>query len=222
LEGYASSIRAMPNQLFIQALVTITLVLEIIQEITLYYVQRQPKELGDIAWIVDRKNLTMTQMEDMWTALILPSSENHFIKKPLLSIRGADYSHFDARYGFKVGKSDDESARHLEWVYQTYGVRPSSGGIDPNRLFSEQREFLDSRDSVGLQLADILATILRRALNKHLQLVGWRNFGKLLVSKPSSSFMKLGGVDGPPVKLKGRAVWVFRILESKARSNSVI
>ncbi len=221
LNGYADYIRGMANQLFVQAFVTINLILEAIQELTLYYVQRQPKELGDIAWTVDRKDRTITQMEDMWTALILPMSESHFVKKPLLSPIGANFSQFDARYGITPEKTDNEMFRHLEWLYKTHGLKPPSGGeksLHAKRLLTEQLEFLDSRDSPGLQLADMLAMILRRALINHLQLSGWQNFGMLLVRKPGSSFLQLGGPGGPPRKLKGRAAWVFRVLESRAKS----
>ena len=40
-------------------------------------------------------------MEDTWSTLILPMSESHFVTKPLVCLRGADYSHFDARYGIR-------------------------------------------------------------------------------------------------------------------------
>jgi hypothetical protein len=56
LEELAAAIRRMPNQLFLQALLMIELVLKVIEESTLYYVQRLPTELGSIAWIIDRKN----------------------------------------------------------------------------------------------------------------------------------------------------------------------
>jgi hypothetical protein len=220
LSGFADYIRGMANQLFVQAFLTVNLVLEAVQELTLYYVQRQPRELGSIAWIVDRKDRTITQMEDMWTALILPWSESHFARKPLLSPIGADFSHFDARYGITPGKSDEEMSRHLEWLYKTYNLRPPSGSeksLDAKRLLTEQLEFLDSRDSPGLQLADMLAAILRRALMKHLQLSGWQNFGRLLTSKPNSPFLRLGGPEGIPPKVKGRAAYVYQVLKSKAK-----
>jgi len=48
--------------------------------------ERQPKELGEIAWIIDRKDRTITEMEETWTTLILPMSEYHFAKNPLNAI----------------------------------------------------------------------------------------------------------------------------------------
>ena len=56
-----------------------------------------------------------------------------------------------------------------------------SVGINAKLLLTEQRTFQDSRDSLGLQLSDMLAAILRRALNNRLQFPGWKDFGSLLV-----------------------------------------
>jgi hypothetical protein len=77
------AVREMPNQLFLQAFATWELIIRTIREGTLYFVQRQPEELGDIGWVVDRKDRTITQMEDTWSTLILPLSENAFAEKPL-------------------------------------------------------------------------------------------------------------------------------------------
>jgi len=223
LHDHADKIRAMPNQLLLQAFLTIELILEAIQEVTLYYAQRLPEELGDIAWYVDRKDRTITQMEEMWTTFILPMGEGHFAKHPLKALIGADYSHFDARYGIADKPYDPKIARHMDWVQQVHGTRFSEHGrnvLNANLLLSDQLEFVDSRDSLGVQFADMLATILRRALNDRLQVSGWREFGKLLVRKgqAGSSFLQLGLADGLPQTLESHAKMVCLALDSRAKS----
>jgi hypothetical protein len=223
LQTHASSMRAMPNQLFLQAFLTIELVLEVVEEATIYYVQRLPKELGEIAWFVDRKNRTITQMEEIWTTFILPAGESHFARNPLKTLIGADYSYFDARYGFTAETVDARMARHLDWIRQVHGTHPLDGGktaVDATLLLSGRREFVDSRDSLGVQLADMLATILRRALNDHLQFPGWKDFGKLLVRKgqPGSFFLQLGLADGTSRILEGYAKKVCLALDARAKS----
>jgi hypothetical protein len=176
------TVRKMPNQLFLQSELTISLVLAVVQTATLYFVQRKPSELHDIAWIVDRKGKTLTAMEETWSTLILPMSENHFMKTPLIMLKEADYSYF-SRYEIHP-TLDGQMAEHLRWAAAVYGkgepdlTKPVT---DSRRLLTEQLQFLDSRESLGLQLADMLATILRRALNGHLQKSGWEDFGKLVV-----------------------------------------
>ena len=153
LEELAAAIRRMPNQLFVQAFLTIDLVLKVIQESTLYYVQRLPAELGSIAWTIDQKNRTITEMETTWSTLVLPMSEGHFARTPLIQGREADYSHFDARYG--IAADDKEMSSHVQWMREAYGIRDvdRSLGLNAGLLLSEQREFADSASSLGLQLA---------------------------------------------------------------------
>jgi len=193
LQNLADAIRRMPDQLFLQAFLMIELVLKVIEESTLYYVQRLPEELASIAWIIDQKNKTITEMESTWSTVILPMSENHFARNPLATLVGADYSHFDARYG--IDPNDEEMKRHLAWTREAYGIRDADRppGLNAGLLLSEQRQFADSASSLGLQLADMLATILRRALNNRLQSPGWENYGRLLLAdKSSTPLLQLG------------------------------
>lgn len=193
LRELAAAIQRMPNQLFLQAFLTIELVLKVIQDSTLYYAQRLPAELGSIAWTIDQKNRTITEMETTWSTLVLPMSESHFARTPLLTLKEADYSHFDARYG--IAADDKEMSRHVLWVREAYGIRDLDRppGLNAGLLLSEQRQFADSAGSLGLQLADMLATILRRALNNRLQSPGWENYGRLLLAdKSSTPILQLG------------------------------
>lgn len=84
--------------------------------------QRLPAELGSIASIIDRKNRTITEMESTWSTLVLPMSESHFARKPLVALSGADYSHFDPGYG--IAANDEEITRHLQWMREVYGIPP--------------------------------------------------------------------------------------------------
>jgi hypothetical protein len=223
LQQMSDKILKMPNQLFLQAFATLRMLLKTVEEATLYYAQRMPEELGDIAWIIDRKDHTLTQMEEMWSTLILPISESHFARNPFGQMKEADYSHFNKRYTFTKGNADSEMVRHSEWVRETYGLQPfDEDDIAGNagRLFCEQRDFKDSLDSLGLQLADILATTLRRALNGNLQTNGWKEFGRLIVRRKNigSYFVQLGvGVAGP-INMPKHAAAVCRVLDRKAKA----
>src|SRR5260370_7932731 len=183
LHQIGEAVRAMPNQLILQAFATWELIIRTIREGTLYFVQRQPKELGDIGWVIDRKDRTTTEMEDTWSTLILPFSENAFATEPLACIMEGDYSHFEARYGFTEATADPEMLRHSQWLSSVY-KKPTrakdSVGINAKLLLTEQRTFQDSRNALGLQLSDMLAAILRRALNDRLQYPGCKYFGGFL------------------------------------------
>jgi len=219
LQGLADAIRQMPNQLFVQAFLVIELVLKVIEESTLYYVQRLPEELGSIEWTIDQKNRTITEMEETWSTLILPMSEGHFAQHPLPTLKEADYSHFDERYG--IDPKNDEMKRHIEWTREAYGIRDDGRppGLNAGLLLNEQRQFADSINSLGLQLADMLATILRRALNNRLQPPGWKDFGRLLISDRSTPILQLGPPDGRRGRLSGQQIEkVWKALTSGNKS----
>jgi hypothetical protein len=187
----------------------IELVLRVIEESTLYYVQRLPDELGSIEWIIDRKDRKITEMEDTWSTLILPMSESHFVRKPLVCLLGANYSHFDARYG--IPADDEEMNRHVAWTREAYGIQGDDRGpgLNAGLLLSEQRQFADSAGSIGLQLADMLAAILRRGLNNRLQDAGWSRFGRLVIADKRTPFLQLGPADvsGQTLGVQIEKVW---------------
>lgn len=81
--------------------------------------------------------------------------------------------------------------RHVQWMREAYGIPDAERhpGLNATLLLSEQREFADSASSPGLQFADMLAAILRRALNYRLQSPGWAHFGRLVISDNSTPFL---------------------------------
>jgi hypothetical protein len=216
LHQLGEAVRAMSNQLFLQTFAMWELIIRTIREGTLYYVQRQPEELGNIGWVIDRKDRTRTEMEETWTTLLLPLSERSFGKEPLICIADGDYSHFDARYGITESTADDETLQHMAWLDSVYpvprGVKDTVK-TDIKKLLTEQQQFEDSYHCLGLQLTDMLASILRRALNDHLQIDGWRDFGALLVA-PIKGFIQYG-TDKTP--LLGQAEEVWQVLNEKAK-----
>lgn len=220
LHHLGEEVRAMPNQLFLEAFTMWELIIKTIREGTLYFVQRQPQELGDISWVIDRKDKITTQMEDTWSTLILPLSERAFAREPLVCLMGEDYSYFDARYGLTEATTDPEMLRHIQWLRSTAGMstqRKGSLGVNAKLLLTEQRTFQDSRDSLGLQFSDMLASILRRALNNRLQFPGWKDFGGLLVrhQQAGDGFIQLGV--GGDIPMVGHARKVCEALDARAK-----
>lgn len=213
-----NSLRKMPNQLFLQTHAITELILKAVRTGPLYFSQRRPEELGDIAWTVDRKDRVPTEMEETWTTTILPFAESRFARQPIAQLIEGDYSHF-ARYEINPA-TDSEMARHLDWMQSTYGDIKWHGGervVDAKRLLTEQLTFEDSRNSLGLQLADMLASTLRRGINNRLQRPGWENLGKLVVRATDPGwFIQLG--HGEPRLLGGTAVGVYRALGKNAKS----
>jgi hypothetical protein len=169
--------------------------------------------------VIDRKDREITRMEETWSALVLPMCERAFALEPVARIAGEDYSHYEARYGIMAQATDSATLNHLQWLRSTYGLpaREDLLAIDVGRLLTEQRKFEDSRNCLGLQLADMLASILRRAFNDRLQSPGWKDFGGLLVRHhdPASGLIQLG--PGTETLLLGQPKRVCQALNARAK-----
>jgi hypothetical protein len=71
--GLKERIEKMSDQLLVQFRLTVELALATIEHASLYYVQREPAELGAFRWFIDAKAADgLTDMEDLWTKLIEP------------------------------------------------------------------------------------------------------------------------------------------------------
>ena len=165
-------IETLPNQLYIQAMLTIELLMIILQKSTLYYSQRIPSTLANFHWSVDAKNEKITTYEKIWSSLILPISQSVFIREPIMFLKEGDYSYFNET------RKITEIPKYLREF--TTDNNPDNY-FDPKNIFSKNIKFERSHNNLGVQLADILITSLRRSMNGNLQYHGWCNFGKLMV-----------------------------------------
>lgn len=116
--------------------------------------------------------------------------------------------------------ADPEMLRHREWLSLVSEKPLDSVAIDATLLLTQQRTFEDSRNSLGLQLCDMLAAILRRALNDRLQLPGWRDFGGLLIRhrNPGEGFVQLGLLPSGDNRMPSHAAKVCLVLNKKAKA----
>ena len=216
----AEVIRTMTNQLFVQAFVTIELILEMLGTAINYFAQRQPSELGRFAWVIDQKDRTITQMEQLWSTLIMPVGESESARHPYARVEGFDYSHF-AKYEIDESTADKKTKRHLQWMRSTLpfskAVPDHLRCINAKRVWTEERSLADSKDNLGLQLADIAASTLCRALNGHLQLPGWEPLSQILICKKTAPFIQLGKAAEKDCGLEQHAEKVWRILDAKSQ-----
>ena len=93
LNAYRDRLICLPNQLFLQAMITIELMKRILENSTLYYSQCMPKELGAFNWVVDAKdsNVSKTNYEELWSTLLMPILQTNF---KLGQLEDGDYSYF--------------------------------------------------------------------------------------------------------------------------------
>ena len=169
------TMRGLSPQLFAQAMVTVYLVLDLLQTVTIYYAQRRPAELGQFQWRVDPKDpIRRTELEMLWTDVILPMGQAESIKEPFATLPGCDYSHF-APFCISRDAMPRDLAQHVG------ERRRRDGGIDVAKILADLT-FPDSRIETGLQIVDILLSAFCRALNGTLTERGWALLGRLMTS----------------------------------------
>lgn len=177
IRGLSTTIPELSDQLYIQSLAMTSLIHRIHQHSTLFYVQRLPKELSRFKWIIDAKQQSLTKAEKWWTNVLKPVLQGMSIKDPLIMLNEADYTHyeyFDAKDG-SVGL-----------------------GTDINKVMADLT-FCNSKNEEGLQLADILTTSLRKALNGKFQEDGWRDMGKIMIQGNGQNVLAIVLGDDMPI-----------------------
>src|SRR5262245_38966833 len=112
LKEDGDAIRSLSNPLFVQGFLMIELILELLDVSINYFAQRRPEELGRFAWTIDRKDRTITQMEQLWSTLVLPFGEPRSALRPYARVEGFDYSHF-SKYEIEEDTAGEEMRRHL-------------------------------------------------------------------------------------------------------------
>jgi len=184
-------------------MLTIYLVLDLVQIVTTYYVQRQPEALGHFRWRVDPKDPTRrTELEELWTNIILPIGQTQSMSDPFVTVEGCDYSAFSRYY-----ISRDEMPASL---VQHVSDNPNDGGLDFKTLLLEDLDFPNSASEVGLQIVDILLSAFCRALNGTLDARGWDMLGRLMTHTPNDRsrivFLRLDRNEAVPNEPRKHAV----------------
>jgi hypothetical protein len=148
-------------QLYLQALITVNLLHRVVNNVTLYYSQRQPKELGMFKWVVDGKDKLKVTRWETWLAWFTRGAMSTMSKhRPLMVLEEGDYSHFR--------KYDIPDKQNL------------GEGYDISKLMKEFR--FSSQPEIDLELADIVITATRRALVGNLKEEGFAEINRLMIN----------------------------------------
>ncbi len=197
LISLAERIEALPNQLYTQSLFMTLLLDKIFRESTLYYCQRDAHCLGSFVWIIDAKDKSVTEYERLWSTICMPFLQTMSVREPLVQIREGDYSFFSKYHGEKE-RPPEYLAEYLKSEKQDQAFHY----IDIKKLLSCIK-FSDSKSDLGLQIADLLTTIVRRSFSLTLQIEGWENIGKLMLQvKKGENVVQFVALGGGPETVK--------------------
>ncbi|MBD9586724.1 DUF3800 domain-containing protein [Pseudomonas sp. PDM03] len=178
----SNQVLRLSDQLYIQFICQIKLMHYVVSQAMNYYAQRNPETLGSFVWRVDQKDpVRKTEFEDVFENLSPPYLQSMSITDPLPRVEGFDYSHM-ARYDF----SETEKPSYLNDHYNLdLDLRDV---LDIKKLIREDIQFVDSKVDFGIQLADLLASGLRRCLRREFKdnLRAATFLGRLMVNRGRS------------------------------------
>ncbi|WP_445371615.1 DUF3800 domain-containing protein [Methylomonas sp. HW2-6] len=158
IQALSEKVAALAPQLYIQLQCQVCLLDNVVRNGVLYFVQRQPKHLGRFRWRIDQKNSSRTEYEKSFVSLTPVFLQTISLSEPMIALKEADYSAFD-RFRY----SENERPNYLK---ETYGIEINDAGPVTNigMLIQEDLDFVDSKQNLGVQVADLLASGIRRCL----------------------------------------------------------
>jgi hypothetical protein len=155
------------DQNFVQGYLMVALIDKLLRVATAYHAQRGARELAEFQWVIDAKDKTLSAVERFWTELVFPALRAKSVRDPIGFIPWGDYSYF-APFEDEIAAASASEAGVFDRVINMGAVL-------------KDRRFAKSDEHVGLQLADIFANAIARALNGRLRPDGWRPLGPLLI-----------------------------------------
>jgi len=205
LQALSDRVASLSPQLYVQLHCQVNLIEALIRNGVLYFVQRTPRSLGTFRWRIDQKNSTKTEYETAFQQVLPAFLQSISLQNSMLMLIGADYSAF-SRFDW----APEEKPTYLR---DTYGLEINDEELATNigMLVREDLEFVDSQANQGVQVADILASGLRRCLrcefsdNDTAALL----LGRLMVQNYNGK---------PPIQLLGFQEAKDRIDESSGRA----
>jgi len=189
LQALADRIESLAPQLYVQLHCQVKLIEAIVRSGVLYFVQRYPRHLGSFRWRIDQKNSTKTEYEAAFFDVTPGFLQAISLQEPMPMLEGADYSAF-SRFDF----SAENKPTHLR---DHYGIEISDDvATNIGMLIRENMQFVDSKINWGVQVADLLASGLRRCLRRQFSdnEKAARLLGHLMVQNYKGS---------PPIQLLG-------------------
>jgi len=180
LQGLRSSLEALTPQLYVQSALMFDLIHRALRDATIYFCQRQPKELAGFHWEIDAKDKGITKWEKWWTEVVLPilQSKSESDPWPQLSPPEGNYS-FMKRFEVPVP----------EWARRPPRDRepPTFQQVAWNTRLILMEDFRFTSDvTPGLELVDVLVNAVRRALNGRLQPEGFASISSLMMDRRQS------------------------------------
>ena len=155
VELLANQLEAVSPQLYAQLVCQVDLLHSVVSRSINYFAQRVPATLAEFRWRIDQKNTTKTSYEEAFEKIAPALLQTRSFREPCARVHGFDYRHFE-QYKFPDGEPPD-------YLATEYGIQVQHA-LNIGKLVRGNLKFEDSKTSIGIQVADLLASGLRRCL----------------------------------------------------------
>lgn len=162
LRDLAEKVACLPAQLYVQMISQVQLVISVLHSAVLYFVQRRPQTLSRFRWRIDQKNSEKTAYEEAFSQLLPVFLQSASLREPMIMLNEANYSWFD-RFYFPRG----EEPTYLQDEYGITSNDADGRKLNIGKVVRENAEFVDSKVNLGVQVADLLASGVRRCLRNN-------------------------------------------------------
>lgn len=153
----ADELESLSGQLYVQLVCQVHLIDDVLRRSINFYAQRRPQTLRSFRWRIDQKNVDKPTFERAFEKIAPALLQSFSIRSPFEAVRGFNYSHMK-KYEFEGGRAPD-------YLQTEYGLPPMEG-LNLGKMLRREMAFVDSRSSDGVQVADLLASGLRRLLRR--------------------------------------------------------
>jgi hypothetical protein len=183
---FSAKMKTLPDQLFVQLIMMTELVHKQLQDAVIHFALSDPSELGNFRWTVDRKGVTKTPYEHIWSSLLSKFIQGRqFTSDPkdkILCISDGDYTYFE-----KFCDQIDKWPEHLPARDRVSAGTEKINVVSLHKIINDTFAFGDSSVTPGLQLVDIVTNAFKRAISGKLQIDGWQNLGRLMFRRNDNS-----------------------------------
>lgn len=158
----ADDINSLPLQLYTQLILQVELVHTVLKNAPLYYVQRTPVALANFRWRIDQKDRIPSKYERAFKFLLPALLQSKSFREPMYFLEDADYRHF-TKFEYAAGTAPT-------YLQDEYGLEFETNDkniVNVGRLINEDFAYVDSADVAGVQVADLLASGIRRVLRSN-------------------------------------------------------
>lgn len=155
VELMASHLQKLNPQLYVQLICQIDLMYDVVCRSTTYFAQHNPSTLREFKWRVDIKSSPRSDFELAFEKLSPALLQSRSIAEPMLMVQGFNFS-FMSQYEFPDGKPP-------EYLKENHDIEVKSA-FDIQKLIRGNMRFMDSKESTGIQAADLIVSGIRRCL----------------------------------------------------------